>query len=177
MECALCQWRAVGLPVPIVVYGEKLVRQEECILIMDLETLVQVLQDLYRSHNPSQCTEYLDITRTKHPKIKHPSKDRQRHQDSRYESCQTGKSFLPETCYCSGKKWTQDPAVFYTHFVKIHDHRYTGDCQKQHFICNKNPSSLLIFDYKKMGSFRQNWRQEYQMISGESYYSPAFRPL
>jgi hypothetical protein len=31
------------LPVPIVVYGEKLVRQEECILIMDLETLVQVL--------------------------------------------------------------------------------------------------------------------------------------
>ena len=26
-----------------VVYGEKLVRQEECILIMDLETLVQVL--------------------------------------------------------------------------------------------------------------------------------------
>ena len=43
MECALCQWRAVGLPVPIVVYGEKLVRQEECILIMDLETLVQVL--------------------------------------------------------------------------------------------------------------------------------------
>lgn len=33
----------IGLPVPIVVYGEKLVRQEECILIMDLETLVQVL--------------------------------------------------------------------------------------------------------------------------------------
>ena len=43
MECALCQLRAVGVPVPIMVYGEKLVRQEECILIMDLETLVQVL--------------------------------------------------------------------------------------------------------------------------------------
>ena len=40
---ALCASEAVGLPVPIVVYGEKLVRQEECILIMDLETLVQVL--------------------------------------------------------------------------------------------------------------------------------------